>query len=177
MDGHRLGGGSSELQRLFTPRELAGMAAQQRLTEEEQRIEDGCGCRGTAHARAGDEHSPIIRLGSQEREVSQVPQTEGGAVGMDIATDGTATASPPGSCSHEHHDGPCPSEQAASPPPIALEEVELQQSQQEAEDSMDVVADGEVPATEPASSSGMPPSQSQEVGVRLLLMRLVVPWI
>lgn len=72
VDGYRLGGSSTELQQLFSARELAGLAAQQRITEEERHIEEGCGCRGPAHARAGDEQSPVISLGEQHREVTQL---------------------------------------------------------------------------------------------------------
>ena len=60
-------------------RELAGLAAIQRLSEEEKRIEEGCGCghgsgpQAQIHARPHDAESPIVAVGQREREVTHIP--------------------------------------------------------------------------------------------------------
>ena len=96
----RLGGESGGLAGVLSARAMAGLAAAQRKTAEEQEIEDACpsGRRGEgerAHARPHDAASPVVELGRQAREVVEVapmvaapPGAASGGTEAAVAADG-----------------------------------------------------------------------------------------
>ena len=72
----RLGGASAEVAQVLSAREMAAQAAIQRLSEEEQAIEDACpsGRRSPAvHARPHDASSPVVDVVGQQPEREVVP--------------------------------------------------------------------------------------------------------
>ncbi len=126
----RLGGESGALTSVLTAREMAGLAAAQRKTEEEQAIEDACPSgRGAlaVHARPHDAASPVVELGKQETEVVEAPATaaavasaeeQQGGSGLDVdVTNDDDLSPPPHSCCRDAGHGHAHAAAPASPPP------------------------------------------------------------